>query len=270
MSNNFVLDPMWITKKDYIDSEYFKYILMAAEQTYNKGICDKNNENFYEVLFHYLNLNNLVLDGNMFDFKMKPHWKNEKIARVADELYTFYKSHNESGETVKFANEIFKNICIKYLQHQTKMCDYNDCNIYYVNAKVHLLNDIYVLINIKGNSKYDIWKLKMDKRFVKGYKFTKSGSVEIEDLKDNALNEELLKLNNPALSKMNPDHSLMFCVITDVDAKIDTFANFIKNTILLNKLMANDVRFDPNLISNALEIILHEKILPFKLDEEFL
>ena len=92
---------------------------MAAEQTYNKGICDKNNENFYEVLFHYLNLNNLVLDGNMFDFKMKPHWKNEEIARVADELYTFYKSHNESGETVKFANEIFKNICIKYIRHQT-------------------------------------------------------------------------------------------------------------------------------------------------------
>lgn len=261
---------MWITKKEYIDSEYFKYILLAAQQKYDKGINKEDNEYFYEVLFHYLNLNNLVLDGNMFDFKMNSHWKNDKIIKVADELYTFYKSHNESGETVKLANEIFKNICIKYLKHQIELINYKKCNVYYVNNNIHLLNDIYTLVNIKDTPIYDIWKLKMDRRCKKGYKFSKIGSVKIKDLKDNALNNELSKLNDPMLSKMDPDHNLLFCVIDDKDSKIEVVARFIKNTILLNKLMANDVRFDPNLISNALDIIFYEKILPFKLDESFL
>ena len=43
-----------------------------------------------------------------------------------------------------------------------------------------------------------------------------------------------------------------------------------ENTLLLNKLMGNDSRFDPNLLENALDIIIDEHILPFKISEQFL
>jgi len=261
---------MWIIRKDYVDSEYFKYILLDAEQKYMQGIGNVENNYFYEVLFHYLNLNNLVLDGNMFDFKMTPSWKNDKIIKVSNDLYTFYKSHNETGETVKLANEIFKDICIRYLKHQSKFFNTKNCNMYYVNSNIHIIHEIFILINIKGTSEYDIWKLKMDRRCIKGFSFNKIESITIDNLKKNALNDRLLELNSPNLDKMDPDYNLLFCIVGDKESNLDKISHSIKNTILLNRLMANDIRFDPNLISNALDIIFHEKILPFKLDQAFL
>lgn len=115
VKSSYVLDPMWIAKKDYIDAEYFGYVLKAAEKKYMEALLDGNHEYFYEVLFNYINLNNLVLDGNMFDFKMRPSWKNSRIIAISKELSVFYEKDNQSGEIVRNANSVLKNLCISYL-----------------------------------------------------------------------------------------------------------------------------------------------------------
>lgn len=265
-----ILDPMWITKKDYIDSEYFNYVLLAAEQKYSQALKEGNNEYFYEILFHYLNLNNLVLDGNMFDFKMNSSWRNDRIIEISNELSLFYKKDNESGETVKRANEIFRNLCIDYLEKQCDIFNIKNFNIYYVNSEIHLLNTIYVLVNVNETQVYQIWKLKMDRRFSKGYKFSKVETLDIENIEETPIKNVIEEINNPDLNKLDPDLNLLFCICKEPELNLDSISDSIKNTILLNKLMANESRFDPNLLENALDILIDENILPFKLSEDFI
>tara|TARA_B100000963_G_scaffold176268_1_gene153323 strand:+ start:29619 stop:30488 length:870 start_codon:yes stop_codon:yes gene_type:complete len=270
LKSKHILDPMWITKKDYIDSEYFTYVLKAAEQKYTNELENGNNEYFYEILFHYLNLNNLVLDGNMFNFKMKSSWRNDRIIEISNELSSFYKTDNESGETVKKANEVFRNLCIDYLEKQCEIFNIKNFNIYYVNSEIQFLNEVYVIININETSTYNIWKLKMDKRYTKGYKFFKVETLKVDNIEETPIKDVIEKIDNKELNKLDPDINLLFCICKEKELDLDIVADSIKNTILLNKLMANDNRFDPNLLENALDILIDENILPFKLSEDFL
>ncbi len=261
---------MWLAKKDYIDAEYFSYILKAAELKYSKELDKGNNEYFYEVMFNYLNLNNLVLDGNMFDFKMQPSWKNSRIIEISRELSLFYETHNQSGETVRYANSILKDLAIDHLQAQREIFDIEKLNVYYVNSNIQLLHQIYILLNVKDDSRYDIWKLKMDRRCFRGWSFKKVESLHVDDIEETPIKERLEGLNNPKLDRLCPDANLIFCICKDDSVDIDKIADCVKNSILLNKLMGNDNRFDPNLLENSLEIILDEQILPFKISEQFL
>ena len=68
MKRKQILDPLWITKGSYLDPEYFNYILLAASQRYRLDLEEGNLDYFYELFFHSLNLNNLAVDGNLFDF----------------------------------------------------------------------------------------------------------------------------------------------------------------------------------------------------------
>lgn len=265
-----ILDPMWITKKNYVDSEYFTYVLKAAEQKYTKELEEGNNEYFYEILFHYLNLNNLVLDGNMFNFRMKSSWRNDRIIEISNELSSFYKIDNESGETVKRANEVFRNLCIDYLEKQCEIFNIKNFNVYYVNSEIQFLNEIYVIINTNETPAYNIWKLKMDRRYTKGYKFFKVETLKVDNIEETPIKEVIEKIDNRELNRLDPDINLLFCICKEKDLDLDKIADSIKNTILLNKLMANDNRFDPNLLENALDILIDENILPFKLSEDFL
>lgn len=261
---------MWITKKEFIDAEYFSYILKAAELKYMKALEEGSSEYFYEVMFNYLNLNNLVLDSNMFDFKMKPSWKNSRIMEISKELSSFYKSDNESGETIKQANAILKNLSISYLTAQCDIFNIRNLNVYYVNSNIQTLHLIYVIVNVNQDSKYDIWRLKMDRRCSRGYSFEKMETLEIDNIEETPIKEKILELNSPELDKMHPDVNLLFCMCKDSEVNTDQIADSIKNTILLNKIIGNVSRFDPNIMENSLDILVDEQILPFKISEQFL
>ena len=142
--------------------------------------------------------------------------------------------------------------------------------MYYVNSKIQLLNTIYVLINVNETQSYEIWKLKMDRRFSKGYKFLKVETLHVENIEETPIKDIIKELNNVELNKLDPDLNLLFCICKNKELDLDNISDSIKNTILLNKLMANESRFDPNLLENALDIILDENILPFKLSEDFI
>jgi hypothetical protein len=270
VNSNYILDPMWIIKKDYVDAEYSSYVLLAAQQKYDKELKKGNQEYYYEILFNYLNLNNLVLDGNMFDFKMKPSWKDSRIIKISKELSSFYKNDNQSGEIIRQANDVLSTLAIACLNAQCEIFNIRKFNVYYVNNQIQMLNNIYVIININGKSKYEIWRLRMDKRFLWGHDFKKLETLEIENIEETPIKEKLEEIDNPELTKMHPDLNLLFCICKDSLVNTDQIADSIKNTILLNKLMGNDSRFDPNLLENALDIIVDERILPFKISEQFL
>ena len=189
---------------------------------------------------------------------------------ISKELTSFYKTDNQSGETIRNANAILKNLCIKYLEAQCDVYDINKLNVYYVNSDIQTLHWIYVIININGDSKYEIWRLKMDRRYSRGYDFKKIETLEVENVEETPINDRIQELDNPELEKMHPDVNLLFCICKDPEAKTNTIADSIKNTILLNKIIGNESRFDPNLLENALDILVDEQILPFKISEQFL
>lgn len=261
---------MWIAKKEFIDAEYFSYILKAAELKYMEALEKGSSEYFYEVLFNYLNLNNLLLDSNMFDFKMTPSWKNSRIMEISKELSSFYKTDNQSGETIRHANAVLKNLSISYLTAQCDIFNIRNLNVYYVNSNIQALHLIYVIVNVNHDSKYEIWRLRMDRRYVRGYSFEKLETLDIENIEETPIKEKIQELDSPELDKMDPDVNLVFCICKEEDADTEKIADSIKNTILLNKLVGNDGRFDPNLLENALDILVDEQILPFKISEQFL
>ena len=82
-----ILDSLWLIKARFMDSEYFSYVLLAAAQKYKKDLEEGDLSYFYEVLFHSLNLNTLAVEGNLFDFKMNPVWKEDRIKKIREDLF---------------------------------------------------------------------------------------------------------------------------------------------------------------------------------------
>lgn len=259
-----ILDPLWITKKDYIDSEYYNYILLDAEKKYMANLEVGSVDRFYEIMFHFLNLNNLVLDGNLFDFKMNPYWKDPKIKKIKRELHEFYGDANESGETVKIAHGIFSGILLNYLEYQVESFERHS-NLFYVNPQLHIEDNIFVVMNRVGFPTYDIWRFRIDKRCYMSQRFEKVTTLEMDNPKENELRDVVNGMNDPILNKMEAAKNVCFCSLQDDEFTLDKMSSIVRNIIAVNKVMINAPVFDPNVLANAHMTLHSEALLPFKL-----
>ena len=62
-----ILDPTWICQAYKVDLEYYTYLLLGAKQAYLKNLELGKFDNFYEIVFHYLNINTIISDGKLYD-----------------------------------------------------------------------------------------------------------------------------------------------------------------------------------------------------------
>ena len=86
---NTVLDPLWITKGNAgIDEEYYKYIILAANIKWKNKIDNNDIDGFNEIIFHILNLNNLAVDGTIFDFNYKLKKDHNHLIEIRNNLKT--------------------------------------------------------------------------------------------------------------------------------------------------------------------------------------
>ena len=114
-----ILDSLWLVRGAWMDAEYFSYVLLAAAQKYRKDLEEGSLSYFYEVLFHSLNLNTLAVEGNLFDFKMKPIWKDDRITKIKEDLKKIYEdTTSETVEIFRNANFVFLSLLIEYMEAQ--------------------------------------------------------------------------------------------------------------------------------------------------------
>jgi magnesium-transporting ATPase (P-type) len=139
------------------------YVLLAAAQKYRKDLEEGSLSYFYEVLFHSLNLNTLAVDGNLFDFKMNPVWKEERILKIKDDLKKIYEDTNsETVEIFRNANFVFLSLLIEYMEAQQFFLE--NMEIFFVNPKIHQQKEVFIIVNCEGTNRYSIWKLTEDRK----------------------------------------------------------------------------------------------------------
>jgi hypothetical protein len=258
-----ILDPLWITKGSYLDPEYFNYVLLAASQKYRVDFEEGQLDYFYEIFFHSLNLNNLAIDGRLFDFKLHPIFKSERIHKITTDLKQIYTKKEEVVEIFRNANYVFLNIIMEYMEVQMDVLE--KIEFFYLNEMIHEQSEIFLVINRLGNKKYNIWKISSDLNRDFGYSFKKIKSITIKEIKENALREELDKLDDPELENMIESKNVLFTVLDGPSEKIS--ANIIKDIILLNKGVAKGMNFEPSIIEEFYGLLMSERLMPFTLNQ---
>jgi hypothetical protein len=144
MQKSFILDPLWITKGTYLDSEYVTYVLLDASLKYKKEIEEDNIDRFYEVLFHCLNLNNLAVHGTIFTPKFKIIWKDPKLLQIQSDLSDINTLPKNTSEIFKNANFVFLNILLEYTNIHLDILE--KLQLYYRNPKIHIEDEIFIIV----------------------------------------------------------------------------------------------------------------------------
>lgn len=264
MAKKFILDPLWITKGSFLDSEYFTYVLLDASMKYKKEIEKEDIGRFAEVLFHSLNLNNLAVNGSIFTSKFKTVWNDPKILQIREDLKKLYELPSDTSEIFKNANFVFLNILLEYTNIHLNVLD--TTRLFYMNQKIHKEKEIFIVTNRTGVKNYRIWKLEENPKSHLGFTFNKIRTVEVAELRENVLKEELEKLEDPKLETMSGKKNVFFAILDEKEDET-LVANTVKDLILLNKGLARDFKFEPTLIEQLHALMWVEKIMPFTLDQ---
>jgi hypothetical protein len=258
-----ILDPLWITKGSYLDPEYFNYILLAASKKYKADLEEGYLDNFYELFYHSLNLNTLAVDGKLCDFKKHPVWNSERVNQITKELKQIYTNKGEVVEIFRNANYVFLNLMLEYMDIQLDALE--NIDFFFMNDMIHEEEEIFVIINSLGTKKYSIWQIKDDKKKDFGYSFKKIKTITIPEIKENALREELDRLQEPDLSGMNELKNVCFAILEGPPEKM--VANILKDTIMLNKGIAKGIKFEPTIINEMYGLLVMERLMPFTLNQ---
>lgn len=262
MKNKLILDPLWITSGNYFDPEYFSYVLLAANKKYKDALDNGDTSRLYEILFHALNLNNLAIDGTIFDAKLNKLDKSDRLSKISNDLKLIYEAPIETLEVFKNANYVLLNILIEYLEAQNELL--KPLKFFFINPNIHTEKDIYIILNIAGKNKYQIWKLTKNSRSNFGFSFIKLKEMEVSGTSEDIIREELLKSDNDKLKSMNGKTNVSFAIL-EKDINMDQVAIALKDTFLLNKGIAKNTEFEFSIIDDFCKLINSEKIMPFTL-----
>lgn len=262
--NQFILDPLWITKGTYFDAEYFNYILLDASMKYRAELDEDNIDRFYEVLFHILNLNNLAVDGNIFTAKLKEIFNNPRVTQIREGLKKIYEIPQETAEIFKNANFVFLNVLLDYMRVEMDVLD--DVKLFYMNDKIHREPNIFILTSRLGHSKYKIWQLNEDRNHNFGHSFRKIKSIELQKVEGKSLKDQVEQLDDPRLSQISGKKNLIFAVI-DGKTEEKKVAQCVKDLILINKGISKNLSFEPLMVPELYQHLWIEKIMPFTLTQ---
>lgn len=266
MKRKFILDPLWITKGGYLDSEYFTYILMDASLKYRKEIEEGKIDHFYEVLFHSLNLNSLAVTGNLYSSKFKPMSKGQRLLQIREELNKIYRDPSTSLEITEIfrsANYLFLNLLIEYLELHADVLE--GVKIFFLNKKIQLEPEMFIITQQAGADQCKVWRLEFDTAQDFGYSFAKIKNVEIGEFSGDA---PLSKIKNSEpsgkLQKLDGAKNVIFAIL-EKEADQTTVAKALKNIALLNRGISKKTNFTINIGQDIYDVLSFEKILPFTL-----
>lgn len=260
---DYILDPHWvISGTSGIDSEYLKYILLSADKKWREKLKEKDFSSFFEIVFHMLNLNNLAVEGSIFDFKMRPTWDTDNLKEIREKLRNVYKNPDEITEIFKNSNNIFVKVVQDHLELILDVI--NKCHIYYTNENIHKEKEIFIILNKYKNKTYDVWRLRFDRRFQLSWNIKKERDIKVTKLKDNIIEEAIKDINDPILNRMIPKKNVILS-IAEHEFVEERYAESIAFSIIFSRMIVNHINFHPNILFELHELLVYEKILPFTL-----
>lgn len=262
MSNfKYTLDPLWITKGgSHLDAEYYSYVLLAANKKFRESLDDGDVSKFDEIIFHTLNLNNLVIEGSMLDSNLKPNWKDPKIIEIREHLRKIYDVPDNLIEIFRNANYLFTNLLIDHLDQMLDAVDRS--KVFFVNPMIYQEKEIYFIVNQRKRSNYSAWKMRFDRRFKLWQKIEHIVDLEIDPVIDDALKKKIKEIKDPRLESIDANKNVIF-IVTNKDVNRELAVRAMAGSISFTRLIGLDYPFNPNILDELYDIIMQEKVLPF-------
>ena len=257
----YILDPLWITKGgSHLDAEYYSYVLLAANKKFRESLETGDVSKFEEIIFHTLNLNNLVIEGSMLDSNLKPNWKDPKIIEIREHLRKVYDVPGNLIEIFRNANYLLTNLLIDYLNQMLDAVDRS--KVFFVNPMIYREKEIYFIVNQRKKSIYSIWKIRFDRRFKLWQKTEHVQDLEIDPAVEDALKKKIKEMNDPKLESIDGNKNVIF-IVTNKDVNMEMSVRAMAGSVSFTRLIGLDYPFNPNILDELYEIIMQERVLPF-------
>ena len=259
LNPKLVLDPTWICQAYSVDLEYYTYLLMGAQQAYLKNLNSGRFDNFYEIAFHYLNINTIIADGKIYDSGLNQVSADRNLLHLISQLAQ--KDESQGKEIIKQTSKILAETMQLYLKKQ--MTSLEKLHFHFNNNWIHNQNRIYFVCNLVEPDEYEIVKLNLKSSRNLGYSVSSLKTITLPDLKDNQFKARLLE-QLPKLLDFNPDVNVM---VIGGGVNLDPVNRvcLAKDTVLLNRVMNHSHGFDANVLLDFHRLLENQKGIPFKL-----
>jgi hypothetical protein len=254
-----VLDPSWISKAHKLDLEYYRYLLMGAQQTYLKNLEMGRFDNFYEIAFHYFNLNSVIADKKMYDSGLKRIEPNKNLEGLISQLAE--KDGTLGKEIVKVTSTILLDAMKLYLDKQ--ISELEKIHFYFNNSWIHREPRIYLVFKTFEKDEYEVVKINLTSSRNLGCSVSIVTKLIIPELKEREFKNHLL-LQKPILKDFDPDRNVMV-IGNGVSLDPVNRINLAKDTVLLNRIMNHLHGFDANVMLDLSRQIEKQKSIPVKL-----
>ena len=259
LNPKLVLDPMWLCQANYVDLEYYTYVLLDAQQKYLKNL-ESDFSNFHEIIFHYLNLNTILADKKLYTANLESVNSDKNLLQI---ISTLTRSGNisQGSQIIKTASDILGQTLSAYLEKQTSVLQ--NMHFYFNNIKLHRENTLFIVCRNIKNDTYDIFKLVLKSKRSLGCSLVKAATVDLPDLKDNEFKSRLLSLK-PNLTEFDPGKNVIVCTYDENVPQLDAIF-LTRDLIVLNRHVNTRNVFDSNAILDAYRLLEKKKSIPFKL-----
>jgi hypothetical protein len=258
LNPKLVLDPMWLCQANFVDLEYYTYILMDAKQQYLTNL-GTDFSNFYEIAFHYLNINTIIADKKVYDSHLNAVRAHQNLMLIVSQLA---QSNDSNGkEIVRMASNILSEVMSIYLRKQIPVLEH--LNFHLINTALHKQDVIYIVCKSEKLDRYEIFKLNTKSNRQLGYSIIRKAVLHLPGLKNNEFKDRLLA-ERPDLIEFNPDKNVIVVSGTDQVVISDGIC-LTKDIILLNKIMNLSHGFDANVLLDYERMLDRKKTIPFKL-----
>jgi hypothetical protein len=254
-----VLDPLWLANSKYVDFEYYNYIMLDAKQKYLNDLKAGSFNRFHEILFHYLNLNTVIVDGGVFDAAY--NFKRDE-RHVMEIISSLTRSKEEyGGEILRMASSIFAEVLTEYLEIMLDKMAYT--RLYFNSAKLHKLDSIYIATTQNSSKLNHIWKITKDKTvpFLISYEH----QLEINEFScEDGEFDDLLGQVKPEIKDFSAKKNVM---VMSSGKKIndENLFELALATIVTNKLLNHSSGFNSNALLDIKSMLERGQVIPYKL-----
>lgn len=258
LNPKLVLDPMWLCQANFVDLEYYTYILLDAKQKY---LSNLNNDfsNFYEIVFHYLNLNTVIADKKVYDSHLNAVRSHEKLMEIVTQLAQPNESNGK--EIIKACSAILSEVMASYLKRQIPVLEH--IHFHLNNDQIHMQDVIYIVSKSTKLDRYEVYRLNLKSKRSLGYSISRKAVLHLPGLKNLEFRQRLLEVK-PGLTDFNPDLNVIVVSGTDHVVLSDGIC-LAKDIILVNRIMKPVHGFDPNVLLDYSRMLEKKKAIPFKL-----
>jgi hypothetical protein len=259
LNPKLILDPMWLCQANFIDLEYYSYVLLDAKQKYLKSLSSGDFSHFYEIAFNYFNLNTALADKKIYDSGLKPITTDSKLSEIVSQLTQ--PGESTGKEIVKEALSILSSVLKEYLAAQLGVME--SLHFYFNNRNLHLQDKLYIVYKPKKVDQYEIYQLSLTSQKKLGHSVKLIESVYLPDL-DKAEFTERLSLEAPSIKDFDPKKNVIVISGETWTSPIEA-VSLVKDTILLNRIIRPSHGFDVNVLRDIERLLETKKSIPFKL-----